>query len=219
MSEAKAALLEAGRQVVAKHLVVGPGGNLSVREGDLMWVTPSGLAFEDLTEADLVGVELATGEVVAGERRPTSEVLMHLFLLRARPDVTAIVHTHPPLTIALTALGETVKATFPDFVVYLGAEVPNVEYVPPTTRELAERTLATIGEGPGVTMTCHGALTVGRNFKEALLRTEVLEEGARIQLAALSVGKPRYLTQDEAEVILNLGSEKYRQELLKAMRL
>ena len=219
MGGIKEELLRCGLEVVSKKLVVGPGGNLSARDGDLMWVTPSGLTFEDLTEDDLVGVDLGTGEVVQGSRRPTSEVLMHLFILRQRPDVNAIVHTHPPLTIALVSCGMAVQAMFPDFVVYLGASVPNLEYQPPTTKALADRTVELLADRAGITMTNHGALTVGRNFREALLRTEVLEEGARIQLAALSAGKPRFISRTECEEILGMGSEQYRQQLLDQMKL
>jgi L-fuculose-phosphate aldolase len=219
MAGIKEELLHCGLEVVNKKLVVGPGGNLSARDGELMWVTPSGLAFEDLTEEDLVGVDLASGEVAQGSRRPTSEVLMHLYILRQRPDVNAIVHTHPPLTIALVSCGTAVSAMFPDFVVYLGASVPNLEYQPPTTKALADRTVELLGDHPGVTMTNHGALTVGRNFREALLRTEVLEEGARIQIAALSIGKPRFISQTECDEILGMGSEQYRQQLMDQMKL
>jgi L-fuculose-phosphate aldolase len=211
-------LIRYGRLISAKGLVIGPGGNLSAREENLMWVTPSGMAFDDLTPEDLVGIDLETGRVVRGSRRPTSEVLMHLFIVRRRPDVNAIVHTHPPSTIALVSAGHTVKAMFPDFVVYLGAEVPNLEYITPTTRELAERMVEALGDGPGLTMTNHGALTVGGNFREAMLRTEVLEEGAKIQLAAMSAGRPRYLSPAEAEEISGLGSEQYRQQLLREMQ-
>jgi L-fuculose-phosphate aldolase len=175
------------------------------------------MAFEDLVLDDLVAVDIPSGKVVKGTRRPTSEVLMHLFILRKRPDVQAIVHTHPSLTIALVSAGHTVKAMFPDFVVYLGTEVPNIEYVTPTTRELAEKAVEALGTGPVVTMTNHGALTVGRNFKEALLRAEVLEEGAGVQMAAMQAGIPRFINRAEGEEILNLGSEKYRQQLLKDM--
>jgi L-fuculose-phosphate aldolase len=218
MSSVIEELLKCGRYISAKGLVVGPGGNLSARDETLMWVTPSGMAFDDLTREDLVGVDLTTGQVIRGHQRPTSEVLMHLFIMRRRPDVNAIVHTHPPHAIALVNAGHTVRAMFPDFVVYLGAEVPNLEYITPTTRQLAEKTVEVLGDRPGVTMTNHGALTVGSNFKEAMLRTEVMEEGAKIQLSAIRVGTPRYISASEAEEILGLGSEQYRQQLLKEMR-
>ncbi|RKY88389.1 class II aldolase/adducin family protein [candidate division KSB1 bacterium] len=216
--EIKSELLYYAKLVKERGLVVGPGGNISVRWQEVMYVTPSGLAFDELSEEDLVGVAIESGEIIEGQRRPTSEVLMHLFCYRLREDVGAVVHTHPPFVISAISSGVILRPMFPDFVVYLGHQVPNIGYVTPTTAELAEAVQGAIGKHNAVTMVNHGALTVGTNLKEAYYRTEVLEEGAKIQLWGQLVGNPRFIDEKESQQILSLGSEKYRQELLRAMR-
>lgn len=217
-TKVKGELLRYARLAMERKLVVGPGGNLSVRYGETMYVTPSGLAFDELNPQDLVGVDINSGKIIEGKRRPTSEVLMHLFCYRMREDITAVVHTHPPFTIAFVSSGVKIKPMFPDFIVYLGYEVPVIDYITPTTEALARAVEKAIRNANSVAMVNHGALTVGANLKEAFYRTEVLEEGIKIQLFAQLAGTPRFINSEEAEDILNLGSEKYRQEILRAMQ-
>ncbi|MDI6870820.1 MAG: class II aldolase/adducin family protein [Bacillota bacterium] len=207
-------LVECGRLIAKKGLVVGPGGNISARCGGLMYISASGSSFEEATGDDYVGVDLATGQLVDGSKKPSSEVLMHLACYRKRPEIGAVVHTHPPLAIAVASCGVTLEPLFPDFAAFLG-EVPTLGYVIPTTRELAEAVESVIGGCDGLLLTNHGALTVGSNLREALFRTELIEEASRILIAARSLGSPRTLSPAEVEAIRNLGSEKYRKQLLE----
>jgi L-fuculose-phosphate aldolase len=212
-------LIEASRELVAAGLVTGAGGNLCAREGDDMWISPSGFSFADAGPEHYPALSIESGEKTRGEHRPSSEVLMHLAILRARPDVNAVVHTHPKLTIALTSAGHDLRAMYPDYHVYLGRNVPHVPYVTVTTPELAD----VVGEhfaAPdcfGMVLRNHGAITVGASVKEALFRSLAVEEQAFIQWHALQVGEPQFLSEVELEKLDTLGSEEYRRQLLAAM--
>jgi len=184
-----------------------------------MWISPSGFSFTDARPKDYPGVSIPTGEIVHGSHRPSSEVLMHLAIYRRRPEVRAVIHTHPPVTVALTASGHSLRPMFADYYVYLGANVPHIPYVTVTTPELASQVEAA-AKAPdcfGIVLRNHGVITVGTSVVEALFRTLAVEEQAAIQHAALQVGEPTYLTPEECGKLDALGSEAYRRELAARM--
>lgn len=213
-------LIAAASELVRSGLVTGAGGNVSVRERDRMWISPSGFALDGAAAGDYPAVSIESGEILAGDRRPSSEVLMHLAIYRARPEVVAVVHTHPRLTIALTSSGHDLRAMYPDYHVYLGANVPHVPYVTVTTPALAD-VVGRHFRAPdcrGMVLRNHGAITVGTSVKEALFRTLAIEEQATIQWHALQVGTPTFLTAEQLAELDGLASEDYRRRLLAGMR-
>ena len=220
MSDMLNELIDTAATLVADGLVRGAGGNVSAREGDIMWISPSGFSFADAQAEDYPGVSIQKGEVVRGNRRPSSEVLMHLAIYRCRPETNAIIHTHPPVTIALTATGHNLKPMYPDYFVYLGNNVPHLPYIIPTTSELADavENVAATQDCYGIILRNHGVITVGTTVKEAYFRTLAVEEQATIQHAALQVGEPAYLTPEECTALDQLSSEAYRRELISKMK-
>jgi L-fuculose-phosphate aldolase len=220
MSEVLENLVRVAKRLPSDGLVRGAGGNVSAREDDILWISPSGMSFEDATPEDYPGVSIATGEIVQGSRRPSSEVLMHLAIYRRRPEVTAVIHTHPPMTQALTATGQSLKAMFADYHVYVGKNVPHLPYITVTTPELASRVEDVVKASDcfAIVLRNHGLITVGSSIKEAYFRTLAVEEQAFIQHAAIQVGHPTFLTDEELKNLDQLGSEAYRRELLKRMK-
>jgi L-fuculose-phosphate aldolase len=204
-------------RIVQRGLVVGPGGNTSARVDGVMWISPSGYALDEIGEEHWAAVDIATGHPQRLEPRPSSESAMHLAIYRARPDVTAIVHTHPPTTIGVISAGLTeIPFMFPDQVALVGS-IPAIDYVVPCSQELADAVVTAMVD-PAVNallMQNHGLITVGNNLKEAYYRTEVIEDAARIYWIAATVGTPRTLSGEEATEILNLEAERYRQRLLR----
>jgi L-fuculose-phosphate aldolase len=212
-------LVTAAGELSRSGLVTGAGGNASVRDGDLMWISPSGFSFEDARAEHYPGVSIETGEVTHGEHRPSSEALMHLAIFRARPEVSAIIHTHPRMTIALTSAGHDLRPMFADYYVYLGRNVPHVPYVTVTTPLLAD-VVGSAFAAPdchGMVLRNHGAITVGESVKQAVFRTMAVEEQAVIQWHALQVGEPTFLTAEQCSELDELGSEDYRRKLLAQM--
>lgn len=213
-------LVKTAAMLVENGLVRGAGGNVSAREGDVMWISPSGFSFVDAGPEVYPGVSIQKGEIVQGEYRPSSEVLMHLAIYRRRPEVQAVIHTHPPFTIALTATGHHLQPMFADYYVYLGSNVPHIPYVTVTTPELAAAVEEVVAAADcyGIVLRNHGAITVGKTIKEAYFRTLAMEEQAIIQHAALQVGEPRFLSAEECARLDQLGSEEYRRKLLAQMK-
>ena len=220
MSDVLRELIDAARQLSATGLVTGAGGNVSAREGEGMWISPSGFAFADAGTEDYPLVDVDSGEILRGDRRPSSEVLMHLYIYRQRPDVQAVVHTHPRMTISLCSAGHDLRPMFADYYVYLGHDVPHLDYVTVTTPELARAVEAHFERESvkGMVLRNHGAITVGASIKEAVYRTESIEEQATIQWQAQLVGEPTFLSDEECAKLDSLGSEAYRRQLLASMK-
>ncbi len=213
-------LIAAARELQSSGLVTGAGGNVSARDGDTMWISPSGFSFADAGAEHYPAVSIATGEVTQGAYRPSSEAMMHLLIYRVRPEVNAVIHTHPKLTIALTAAGHDLRPMYADYYVYLRGNVPHVPYVTVTTESLARVVEHEFRAADcyGMILRNHGAITVGETVKEALFRTAAVEEQAFIQWHALQVGEPTFLTEEQCTDLDKLGSEEYRRALLSQMR-
>ena len=220
MSGVVAELIRTAGSLIGDGLARGAGGNVSAREGDTMWISPSGFSLAEASVGDYVGVSIASGDLTSGGHRPSSEVLMHLAIYRARSELNAVIHTHPPMTIALTAAGHDLRPLFADYYVYLGCNVPHLPYVTVTTPELAAAVegVAAAPDCYGIVLRNHGAITLGKSIKEAYFRTLAVEEQAIIQHAAMQVGKPEFLTEEELRKLDELGSESYRRELLARMK-
>jgi len=205
------------QKTVAARLVVGPGGNISARCGDKMYLSPSGFALDEIEPEQWGEVDINTGTVTDNGWRPSSEVLMHLELYRANPDIRAGVHTHPPYCIALTLVADDLPVMFPDQAALVG-KTAYVPYVLPTTAKMAEMVAAAARKASTILLGNHGLVAVGRNLREAYYRTEVVEESAKIWLIAASVRKPRALTDEEVAEIASLEAEAYRIRLLQNLK-
>jgi L-fuculose-phosphate aldolase len=210
-------LCKYAKKTVANKLVVGPGGNISARYEGKMYLSPSGFALDEIAPEQWVEVDIESGEVVDQGLRPSSEVLMHLYVYRANSDMGAIVHTHPPYCIAFTLVEQDLPIMFPDQAALIGRTV-YVPYVLPTTDLLADAVVEKVKEASSILLGNHGLVTTGRNLREAYYRTEVVEESAKIYLISKAIKEPKALTQAEFTEIASLESEAYRIQLLQKMK-
>ncbi len=216
-SSIRTELCHYAKRTVDSRLVVGPGGNISAREGSKMYLSPSGFALDEIEPEQWVEVDIESGEIADTGFRPSSEVLMHLYAYRSNPSIGAIVHTHPPYCIAFTLVEQELPVMFPDQAALVGRTV-SIPYVLPTTDKLAQAVAAKVNDACTILLGNHGLVTTGRNLREAYYRTEVVEESAKIYLLASAIRQPKCLTKDEYEEIASLESEAYRIELLQKMK-
>ena len=188
------ALVETARRAYAEKLFSGTSGNLSVRNGETMLITPTSVRYEELTPEDVVQMDL-DGKVLAGT--PSSEWRLHAELYKNRPDVLAIVHTHSPYAAAFAAAHKPIPACLIEMRYFLGGEVPCAPYATPGTRELGVVCAEALGNRGGCLMANHGALAVGKDLPEALLRAEYIEDSARIALLSMQLGGPVPLPEEQ----------------------
>lgn len=198
-----------GRQIVTvcrrlyeRGLIAGPDGNVSVRlDADRVLVTPSGMSKVDVEEEDLVELAL-DGRRLAGDRDPSSEVILHLRMYSRRPDVRAVVHAHPPVATGFAVAGQGLDApVLPELIAQMGP-VPLVPYATPGTSDLADAFEPFIAAHDAFLMANHGALTVGATLRAAHQRMESLEHAARILLTARQLGGVRELTPAQVATLL-----------------
>jgi len=190
-----AAMRSVGRDAVRAGLVVASGGNLSARVpgGTTCWVTGAGTWLDRLTRHDFVEVRLNDGLPVETAVVPSTELALHLATYRVRPDVSAVVHLHPQLTVLLDSLGESIRLITTDHAFYLG-RIARTPFHPPNTTELAEAAADAVADGTNcVVLAHHGCSVLGADLDMAYRRALNLEEAARLTYRALALtgGLPR----------------------------
>lgn len=191
----RAEVIRVAQKMISDRLVVGTSGNVSLRAGELVAVTPSGVDYDVLEVADIPVVTLE-GEVVAGEPAPTSELPMHLTAYQ-RPDVRAVVHTHSLHATALSLLRDEVPAAHYQLA-EMGGTIRVAEYATFGTDQLAKNMSAALGDRGACVLRNHGAVAVGGTLPAAYNRARQLEWLCELWLTAQRVGEPRLL--DEAEL-------------------
>jgi L-fuculose-phosphate aldolase len=182
---ARAALAEAARAVARLGLVTGTAGNVSVREGAQLLVTPTGRDLATLAAEDIVALD-AEGRVV-GQGRPTSEWRLHQAVLAARPDLAAVVHTHSPAATAASALRRTIPAVHYTVIAAGGADIPCAPYATPGSEALAEGAAMALAGRDACLLAHHGTVAAAATLAGAVGLAQVVEELAGIWLRLLAV--------------------------------
>lgn len=187
-AELQCQIVEVGRRLQERGFLAGSDGNLSVRlDGGRILITPAGKAKGRLSAADLV-VVAPDGRKLEGSGNPTTEMAMHLAVYRARPEVKACVHTHPPYATAFAVAGVPLPDDIlPEVVVFVGA-VPLCEYAPPGTEAVPRSLMPYIETHHAFLLRNHGLLTIGKSLEEASNRHETVEHYAHILWLAKQLG-------------------------------
>ena len=187
----RAEVLDAVQRIVASGLVAGSSGNVSRRipgaDGGLIAITASSVPYHRFTLEDVLVVDFDI-EPVVGEGIPSSESLTHVAVYRARPDVGAVIHTHPPHASAFAAAGQPIPPILDEQVVILGGPVEVAAYGSSASEELADNCAGALGDRASVLLRNHGAVAVGRNLDEAVATAELTERIARVYLLAAALG-------------------------------
>lgn len=203
-SQLRADIVEVGRRLHARGYVAASDGNISARlDQDRLLTTPKGVSKGFMTPDMLVVTDLR-GTRIAGDREPSSEILMHLAVYELRPDVRAVVHAHPPVATGFAVAGIALdRAVLAEVVTTLGS-IPIAEYGTPSTAELADAVRKYIRAHDGLLLANHGALTAAGDLMAAYYKMETIEHFARISLVARLLGRERVLSRQEVERLQGL---------------
>ena len=188
------AIVEYARAAIADGLSTGTSGNLSVRVDDGVLITPSGVDPADMSADDVCLVSME-GVVLAGERRPSSEVPMHLAVYSGT-DAAAIVHTHPPFATTISLTHDELPAVHYT-INGLGGPVRVAPYATFGTDELARNISVALDGRSGAILQNHGMITHGSSLRHAYERSVLLEWLCTLFWRSLQVGSPKILTDDE----------------------
>lgn len=204
LEAARAAVAETCRRLVAEQLVVGTAGNVSVRVGDQVAISPSGFDYLKMTAADVVVVDLA-GIVVSGNWEPSSELPLHLDVYAASTH-NAVVHTHAVASTALSLVVDEVPLSH-YYSALFGGPIRVAGYATYGSTELAVNVQAAIKDRSGALMSNHGAVVAAASLPKAFALAQYLEYVCDIQLKAMATGLPvKLITQAQlAEVQAKLA--------------
>jgi L-fuculose-phosphate aldolase len=197
-------IVEVGRRLYARGYCASNDGNISVRlDGGRVLTTPKGVC-KGYMSPDMMVLTDMSGRKVAGDRDPSSEVLMHLAVYRNRPDAHAVVHAHPPLATGFAVAGIPLdRAVLAEVITTLGS-IPIAEYGTPSTPELAQAVERHIKAHDGLLLANHGALTVGHELFATYYKMETIEHFAKISLVARLLGRERLLSREEVDRLQQL---------------
>lgn len=192
-------LISHGIRLLDDGLAVGSAGNLSMRLGDVVLITPSGAGYRQMRAADICEIGL-DGSPLRVPMAPSSETPMHLAIYAAT-DAGAVVHTHSAEVIALSAVRDDLPAIH-YAIADLGGPVRVAPYQRFGSRVLAQAAVTALADRRAAILRNHGAITYGASLAEAYDRALLLEWLARVHRLAISAGSPRILSASELEEVV-----------------
>lgn len=202
-AESRREIVRLGRWLYRLGFMPGSSGNLSVRlDGQRLLATPTGVSKYLLRGEDLVVVDM-DGRQLAGVRRVTSEIDMHLAIYRRRQDVEAVVHAHPAAATAMACCGRALDEILCQEAVMALGPVPLARYATTGTQQVAASLEPFIGEHQAILLANHGAVSYGSSLMDAFLKMETLEHLAQIRLMAQQFGSPRVLGKEQLEQMMH----------------
>jgi ribulose-5-phosphate 4-epimerase/fuculose-1-phosphate aldolase len=196
-AELQQQLVDAIRMLARADIVDHSGHGSARRDGQSFYINSAASARGALTTDDIVAVDL-DGNLVEGGARPPFEFHIHSEIYRVRPDVHAVMHTHPRWSTFLTMVGAPYRAVYAQ-----GALLGNIPLVDSplsvNTRSMGERVAVTLGGGPAVLLKSHGAVVVGSDVVECFALAAYLEENAYRQYMATQIGDPYVFSEAEQQ--------------------
>jgi len=196
-AELQQQLVDAIRMLARADIVDHSGHGSARRDGQSFYINSAASARGALTTDDIVAVDL-DGNLVEGSARPPFEFHIHSEIYRVRPDVHAVMHTHPRWSTFLTMVGAPYRAVYAQ-----GALLGNIPLVDSplsvNTRPMGERVAVTLGGGPAVLLKSHGAVVVGSDVVECFALAAYLEENAYRQYMATQIGDPYVFSEAEQQ--------------------
>jgi L-fuculose-phosphate aldolase len=207
--QAKLDIIEIGRRIYNKGFVASNDGNISIRISDAeILATPSGLAKGFLTPEQIIKCNLQ-GEKISGDPnlKPSSEIKMHCAVHAERPDITAVVHAHPPVATGFAVAGIPLEnCVLPEIILTIGS-IPLAQYGTPSTEEVPNSIRTLIKTCDAILLANHGALTVGIDVYNAYYKMESLELFAKISLAARQLGGEKVLSAPQVEKLMEVRKQ------------
>jgi L-fuculose-phosphate aldolase len=191
------AIIDACRRMNALGINQGTSGNISVRHGDGLLITPTSTPYDTMTPEQLVFMDM--NGAFADGARPSSEWRFHLDILRARPEVDAVVHAHPTYCTILAIMGLKIPAIHYMIAAAGGADIRCAPYATYGTPELSAHAVTALEGRLACLLAHHGMIAVGPSLAKALWLAVEVETLARQYHGCLQIGKPPLLSSDEIE--------------------
>lgn len=191
----KKLLVAYGKKLLDKKLVAGTSGNLSLRgKDDEIYITPSGMDYVEITEDDIVKINFI-GEILEGDKKPSSEWMMHVEIYKNYPKYNAIVHTHSPIATAFAVSRKKIPLILIEMKPFLGGEIEVAPFKPSGSLELAKSLIPYLKKSNSCLLANHGVVSCGKDIESAFLSAEYVEDAAKIYYYSLNIGEPKIIEE------------------------
>ncbi len=193
-----------GDRLYKKGFAAANDGNITVRVSENEVVcTPTMITKGFMKPDDLCVVDME-GNQLAGRRKRTSEVMLHLAIMKERPEIKSVVHCHPPHATAFGVAREPVpQCVLPEVEIFIG-DVPLTSYAIPGGQEFADTILPFVHKANVIILSNHGTVSFGEDVERAYWWTEILDAYCRILMLAKGLGRINYFTEPEANALLEM---------------
>lgn len=197
-------MCEVGRRIYNKGFAAANDGNISYKLAeDRVLCTPTRVSKGFMKPDELCIVDL-DGNQISGPKKRSSEILLHLTIMKTRPDVRAVVHCHPPHATAFAVAHEPIpKCTMPEFEVFLG-EVAISPYETPGGQPFADTVIPYVKDTDTILLANHGTVTAGSDLMDAYFKTEIIDAYCRILILTRQLGGPKYYADEKAAELIRL---------------
>ena len=203
----KEEICEIGRRLYAKGFAAANDGNITYRlsENEVL-CTPTMICKGFMKPDDICTVDM-DGKQLSGRRKRTSEVLLHLAIMKARPEIKSCVHCHPPHATAFAIAREPIpQCVLPEVEVFLG-ETPITVYETPGGDAFANTVLPFVHKTNVIILANHGTISYGESVERAYWWTEILDAYCRMLMLAKDLGKVTYLNQQKSQELIDLKTK------------
>jgi L-fuculose-phosphate aldolase len=204
LQKIKQEICQIGDRIYRKGFAAANDGNISCRVGENQVVCTPTLVCKGFLKPDDLCVVDMEGNQIAGQRKHTSEIKLHLAIMKERPEVKAVVHCHPPHATAFGIAREPIpQCVLPEVEIFLG-DVPITKYATPGGEEFASTILPFVKKTNIIILANHGTVSFGETLERAYWWTEILDAYCRMLMLARSLGRINYFTEPEAKALLDL---------------
>lgn len=203
----KQEICEIGRRIYNKGFAAANDGNISYRiaENEVL-CSPTMVSKGFMTPEDICSVDLE-GNQLSGRRKRSSEILLHLTIMKSRPDVKSVVHCHPPHATAFAVAREPIpQCVLPEVEVFLG-DVPITQYETPGGQKFADTVLPVVQKCNVMILANHGTVSFGESVERAYWWTEILDAYCRILMLSRDLGRVNYLGDQKTRELLDLKTK------------
>jgi L-fuculose-phosphate aldolase len=200
----KEQICEIGRRLYARGFAAANDGNITVRLNEREFLcTPTLVSKGFLKPEDICKVDIE-GKQLAGIKKRTSEVLLHLAVYKQRPDINAVVHCHPPHATAFAVAHEPIpKCILPEVEVFLG-EVPVARYETPGGQKFADTIAPFVKDCNTIILANHGTVSFGPTLENAYFNTEIIDAYCKILILARQLGRVNFFSEEQTKELLAL---------------
>lgn len=200
LDEIKNIIIKYGDIVDVKTYSPGTSGNISHRYGDKIVISASGSSNGSLSYEDLVLIDFE-GNVFEGNKKASSEKMLHVEFYKKRPDVNAIIHVHPIFLSSFAAAHKSLEEPVMAENVFYFGKIPLAEYALPSSKELVDKTSIYFDKYSAVLMANHGFIVGDVDMQQAYLKLELAESYAQVVLNSYLLGGPVLLSDKQVAEI------------------